>query len=258
MRERKNKPSINSQYKWLKDKKILIRKKRPSDRVIKRLYSFYHKYPLDTPLQVAYGMKKRISENIEVYGGNYELYTPGGKVTSEKYIKDRVKKREKLVRRSLSFKAHFVTNKYRPYIKRVQDYLVYRFNLIANEATLHDVLRKFERDNLPIIENDIKIYYKNYKNFYKTMLVGSIAKFVSTDFPQGKGESFLRVGFVRFYTNKYDEYRKFFVNELMDSVRRGFLIVKQYDRFDIKLVSIEIVFTSDVKASEYEKLRVRH
>ena len=241
--------------KWLKKNKI-VTKETPTRSTINRLYSFYHRNPLNTPLYVAYGLQKRIDRSIEKKGGGFELQTPQGKITAKRYIDEKVKNRVNIVKRKLSPQASFAHSKYKKYMHRVQDYLVYRPNITANEENLNKKIEQLRKQILPEIQDDIDLIAKNFRIFYKTPLIGSVSSLKSQDFPQGQGFNYQRVGFIRLYKKQYNKYLDFFIDELLNSLVNGFKLVYKYENMNVTLFKIEIVFTSDLRASMYEKLRV--
>lgn len=241
---------------FLHKNNVIPKEKIPSDSTINRLYSFYQKNPLDTPLYLAYGLKKRINKNLKTYGSKYELSTPKGTTTARKYVKKQVSQAKARVEKQIDFHTTFISSAYRPRMQRVQDYLIYRYKITANEQNISQVLDNFEKVRMPVIKRDTDIVARNYIKFYKTLLIGAIVSYKSNEFPQGKGEHVRRMGFIRIPKGKYKEYHKFFIDELFDLLKQGFLLVKAYDRMHITLTKVELVFTSDVKASFYERLRV--
>jgi len=248
--------SQTEKIKWLRDKKILIRPKKPSRSTINRLYSYYHRNPLSTPLYEAYGLKKRISKRVADYGGKYELQTPRGKIEVGEYVRRRSQRMADKTKRQVSARTSLKTGIYRKYVDRMQDYLSYRFYITCNEATLNRAVKYVEKNVLPIIRKDLRIVINNFIEFYHVPLIGSIAVFESYDFPQEEGASYQRVAFTRVYRGREKEYLDFFMHDLMESIRNGFLTCLQYERMSIVLKKIEIVITSDRRATAYEKLRV--
>jgi methyl coenzyme M reductase subunit D len=248
--------NYEEKLRWLHSHNVILKDKKPSKASVDRLFSFYQKNPLSTPIEFAYGMKKRVKKTIDIKGKDYKLQTPEGKVSAKDYIKTREKQKEDLVKKKIDFNTSFVSGRYKKYMKRVQDYLVYRYDITANEANISKVLRDIERNVIPVIKRDITIVYRNYREFYEDILVGAIISFKSSDFPQGEGTQHRRVGFVHLYKSNYKEYIDFFLEHLFENIKEGLLLVRQYNNFAITLKKIEIVFTSDLKASEYEKLRI--
>jgi len=244
-----------SKLAWLKQHNV-TKKKVLSHATINRLYSFYQRNPLDTPVYLAYGMRKRLDENVKIYGEDYELSTPRGKFTAKKYVTQTVKRRASFVQKKLSYRASFTHSKYKKYMHRVQDYLFYHPRVTANEATYERTLKQLQLSLLPTVQEDVDLVAQNFQIFYKTALVGSVATFKSNDFPQGEGYNYQRVGFVRLYGHRYKEYLDFFIEELFESLKQGFALVFKYENMSVTLVKLEIIFTSDKRASLYEKLRV--
>ena len=240
---------------WLKKNKI-IKKEQPSKSTVNRLYTFYHRYPITTPQYIAYGLHKRINKRLEQYGESYTMQTPIGRVTAKKYMKETVKARVTYVTKKLSYQTHFTHSKYKKYMKRVQDYLIYKPNIIANEENLQQILKKIHKQIIPMIRKDVDLIARNFDIFYKTTLIGSVSSFKSNDFPQGEGYNYQRVPFIRLYKNRYREYLDFFIDELYQSIRNGLSLVYKYDKMHVTFFKIELIFTSDMRASVYEKLRV--
>jgi len=253
--EKKKKITYQSKLLWLQ-KNHIVKKEKPSIATVNRLYSFYHRNPLDTPQYIAYGIQKHVNQNIEQKGGDYKIQTPQGDITVKNYMKKTVKTRVSTVKKKLSYQASFSHSKYKKYMHRVQDYLVYRPNLSANEENYAQILKKVQKQLLPMIRKDVDLVARNFDIFYKTTLIGAVTSFKSLDFPQGEGFNYQRVGFIRLYKNRYQEYLDFFIDELFKSIKNGFRLVYEYDKMNVTMFKIELIFTSDERASIYEKLRV--
>lgn len=251
----KKKLTPQQKLSWLKNNKI-ITKEKPSQSTINRLYSFYHRNPINTPLYVAYGLQKRIDKRLDQYGADYKMQTPKGRITAKKYMQDTVKQRFKNVNRKLSYQTTFTHSKYKKYMHRVQDYLVYRPNITANDENIDRAMKKIQTQLLPVIRKDVDLVAKNFNMFYKTALIGAVSSFKSHDFPQGLGYNYQRLGFIRLYEKQYRKYLDFFIDELFNTIRNGLRLVYEYDKMQVTLFKIELIFTSDKKASMYEKLRV--
>lgn len=247
---------FNKKLNFLYKNNIIKDDKKISKSSVNRLYSFYQRNPLSTPILEAYGMKKSIRRSVDRFGGDYILSTPKGKISAEKYIKSESRRLVYRTRRQISPQAGFKANVYRKYIDRIQDFLSYRYSISCNQGNYDKVLSYIERHVLPVIRSDVDLVASNFKRFYSTPMVGSVAGFRSKDFPMGEGEFFSRVAFTRLYRDRrYERYLDFFINSLFDSLKGGFLLVHRYNNFDITLYKIEIVFTSDIRSSNYEKLR---
>ena len=139
---------------------------------------------------------------------------------------------------------------------RVQDYLVYRPNITFNENNIEQASKKIQKQLLPMIRKDVDLIAKNFNMFYKTTLIGAVSSFKSHDFPQGLGYNYQRLGFIRLYEKQYKKYLDFFIEELYNTIKNGLRLVYEYDKMQVTFFKIELIFTSDKKASLYEKLRV--
>lgn len=257
MQRSERKKTINQQRKWLIDKKILKKKDKTANSTVKRLYSFYQKNPLSTPIYLAYGHKKRISNLLEKKGKNYNLKQPQNKkISIEKYVKDKNKRINIQTKKQVSYGAVFKTGTYRKYLDRVQESLSYHYYIKCKRETLAKTLNYVERNVLPVIRRDLKIVIKNYLGFYKTPVISCVTGFKSSDFPQGAGQSFQRVAYTRIYMDKYNQYLTFFMDSLFDSIKNGFEICIVYEDMEIILYRIDIVITSDLRSTQLEKLRV--
>lgn len=255
MGEKKERLTTDQKLIFLYKHKIIEKDTKPSTSTINRLYSFYQRNPLDTPIALAYGLSKRINTRVKKYGGSYMLKTPKYPITAERYIQKQAQQITVSTKKQISHKATLKSSIYRPYSKRMQDYLSYRYHITCNEDSLNKVLMYIQRNVLPTIKQDVEIVTQNFMKFYHTPLVGSIAEFSSQDFPMGMGENYQRVAFTRIYKDKRKQYIDFFIESLYESIKNGFLICLQYDKMTITLNKIEIVITSDLRATAYEKLR---
>jgi hypothetical protein len=87
---------------WLRTHNVITKKEKPIDSTVSRLYSFYHRHPLSTPRNLAYGYPRRIEAKIERHGEKATVRSPKGKVTARDYILRERKKIDARTQRALS------------------------------------------------------------------------------------------------------------------------------------------------------------
>lgn len=171
---------------WLRKNKVILKKEKIRPSTVDRLYSFYHRNPLSTPRNLAYGYKGRLEKTIEK-GPTAKLKTPRGTITVKEYVKNLDRVSSENVKRELSpsianqkFGHRFVSGKR-------EDRFRYSFRngdgIQVTSLNVDKVLESLKTTDLPDLMEQVAIFYRLRSYLYKHRAIGALIIYKTINTP---------------------------------------------------------------------------
>lgn len=179
------KSSYTQKLKWLRKNKVITKKGGVKKSTVDRLYSFYHRNPLSTPINLAYGYPQRIEKAIEK---QKDINLPKGKkITAKKYLKDMNKRTAKQTAKEMSPNISRATFAHRYRSGKRDDGFRYNFRngkgITANALNVNSILAQLRNVDVPDLMEDLRIFIKNRGFFYKNKDVGALIVYDTQNMP---------------------------------------------------------------------------
>lgn len=248
----RTKLSYQKKLSWLKKNNVVLKKEKMRESTVDRLYSYYHKNPLNTPRDFAMGMGKRAVKNIEK---GRDLQTPKGKISAQKYIQKYDEKTRKEILSQLSPNVHHVLfNQYFSGMKKIRDSFIYYINppkgLDINNINKFSVMEHLRKNVINDIMRNIKLMWKKRLILYKDNYIGAVIIYEVSNAPNAgdpRGVAFM----------PYEKFEKYLHGMIWELVITD--ILRHYPEADISLKKIQVFISTerDKAMTEIGKLR-RH
>jgi hypothetical protein len=240
---------------WLKKNKVMISKK-PSPSSVNRAYSYYQRNPLNTPLYIAYGLKKRIEKKIEKNGDKAILNTPKGKITAKAYYKKKSQKSYDEIQTIISPQITFEHDIYRKN-KRVNDYLTFRTSITCNRNNYYECLSRVTTNIIPTISDSLMLVIRYRRQFYSDYLVVAKITFESSDTDKLRHEQIEWMANIEIGRSNF---QSTFDKQLSEAIEKGFDVVFKYgsenELISTTLKKIELILSPRFYATKMDMLRV--
>lgn len=258
------KSSYTQKLKWLRKNKVITKKGGVKKSTVERLYSFYHRNPLSTPRNLAYGYPQRIEKSIEK---QQDIETPKGRITAKKYRKRQLKTLDKQIASQL---GHGVT--YRPNIKtkafkRVQNHILYHFphnqyvavKLSTGKNNVGKMMNRANKEIFPVLKKDITLFINTKSGKYKTMLLQIWMHFKMEDFNGIVTDHHKIVPFANIKRQTIDSFLQWYFHQMTtcveDTMLEGFkLCLTPSGEAGSHLIAIMLYFSTDKQATDYDML----
>jgi hypothetical protein len=279
VKRKKVKVSYTKKLAWLRKRHIIVKKGKVAKTTVNRLYTKFkiQKMPLSTPRDVAMGMGKRLERKILKYGAKAKIRTPKGTITGKQYVKTCVKEIDEIIRLKLPADVEYKPNIYYRNVQKVQDHITHHFNpkeynavkYASGRTNILSVMNRAIKNIFPIIQKDI-ILINNFKGkYYKTLWVNIKMHFKMVDANGIVSDHFKYVPFSDVRASSMDNFLTWYFYKKKDEkgqeqsvenvMKEGFLLCKtDSGEAGSHLVSITLYFSTDKRASEYDKLRASH
>lgn len=291
---RQKKLTYEQKLSWLRKNKVVLKKEKIRQSTVSRLYSFYHRNPLDTPRNVAYGLSRRVEHKIEIKGENAKIKAPK-KITAKEYVKRRreqidaqtEKKLEEIIKgneealRKLQkdftekidiediakLKSRSDFNRHLTWSGKVQDLRWIPCGITCTEKTYKEAIAYFDNFVDIYIMPQIESLVKTRKKMYKAHIIGIRCHFKTTPMKTtvnrefdnySKGDTYYADKFhtsVLYRDLNNPQWIVTLKNDLLKEVKKGFHKVFDYENSIVTLEEISINILTRETASEYERLR---
>lgn len=245
---------------WLRKNKIVLKKEKIRPSTVNRLYSFYHRNPLSTPRNLAYGYPERLEKKIMRYGAKAVIRTPKGKITGKQYVRSRAKSSQKEVRDLL---PGYITPKFGMYyskVKHVRDEFIYiiKPRIISTRTNKRQTLRKLQSVVIPDIVFYLSIFLEKRAYLYKHHDIGALLHYDTSNFTTASGvenpSGYTRMPWITVYNNDM-------VAEALFEAFQGALHIfdtvsgKASRGATIELFRVDIYISTKEKATTFDELR---
>lgn len=171
---------------WLRKNKVILKKEKIRPSTVDRLYSFYHRNPLSTPRNLAYGYKGRLEKTIEK-GAEAKLRTPKGTMTVKEYVKVKNQASAKRVREELSPSVSSVKFGHRFVSGKREDRFRYSFRndegIIVTDLNVDKVLKSLKKTDIPDLMEHVAVFYKLRNYLYKHRAIGALIIYATINTP---------------------------------------------------------------------------
>jgi hypothetical protein len=234
----------------LRKHNVITKKEKPIEATANRLYSFYHRNPLSTPRNLAYGYPRRIEQKIEKYGEKAVIRAPEGTVNAKDYIRNKDKQSISLILRQISEKTqvqdlHFSK---RMRVGKVRDTFKY---IIRPPIVTNAVMRKNAEARMSIevrnIMDIVDIIWKARSYFYSDNVIGALIFSNAENVPNPPP----------LYGVEFNTYDKF-APRLHNMVKVLYSnVFNNYPDAIIEIFRIDIIISTAGKLSTLSRLRSR-
>jgi hypothetical protein len=264
----KRRLSYEHKLAWLK-RRDLMDKDKPSASTVNRLYSFYHRNPLSTPLAVAYGLKHRVEQKATKKGGEAVVRTGRGMIPVKRYVLQVRKRVDRETRESVTHRM--TLNRYLSWSKKVQDIFTLPIGVMVKEDNYKDqmqvISKVFEEDVRPTVRRFIQVRRPLYE--FGTYLIGARLHFVTSPLKTTvsrdignliEGDSTIVTSFhttVAYISLDSKDWLNRLMMRLYQSSKIGFDKVFQYKNSWVLLKDISFVVITRTRATGLERLRGR-
>jgi len=262
----KRKISYESKLAWLKRRELLDKEK-PSQSTVNRLYSFYHKNPLSTPLAVAYGLKPRVEKKVTSKGEEAIIRTGMGVIPVKKYVQSVRRRVDRSTKTEVT--RRMTLNRYLSWSKKVQDILTLPVGVVASEedysSKMQEIAKIFEEDVRPTVRRFVKVRKPLYD--FGEYLIGARLHFVTSPLKTTTSRDFENliggdpITVTSFHTTvsymslKRKDWLGAMMRGLYGSAKTGFDKVFQYENSWVLLKEISFVVITRTRATGLERLR---
>lgn len=180
----KAKLTYQNKLSWLRTHKVILKKEKIRASTVDRLYSFYQRYPLDTPRNLAYGLPKRIEKTLET---KKEFQTPKGKITAKQYVRSIDKTTAKELREQIPPHIGRIKFSHRYKSGKRDDAFRYAFRdgkgITVNSVNIKSALAELERVHIPDLIETLNLFFEYRKYFYGKRLVGALILYDTENMP---------------------------------------------------------------------------
>lgn len=171
---------------WLRKNKVILKKEKIRPSTVDRLYSFYHRNPLSTPRNLAYGYKGRLEKTIEK-GAEAKLRTPKGTVTVKEYVKVKNQASAKRVRKELSPNIAGIKFGHRFKSGKREDRFRYVFRdgkgITVTISNVKNALHRLKTSDIPDLMENVAVFYKLRNYLYKHRAIGALIIYETKNLP---------------------------------------------------------------------------
>lgn len=256
-------------------------KEQPSKATVDRLYSFYHRNSLSTPLALAYGLKPRVEKKVAKKGGDAVVRTARGDIPVKRYVVSVRKQVDILTKAEIN--REMKLNKYLHWSDKVQDILTIPFGITASESTYSDAMDKLTKFIEETVRPTVRRFVRTRRPIYAfgEHLIGARCWFVTSPLvttsntDTGNITSGDEVTVDNFHTTvsyvsiDRKEWLRFFIDGLnsqgrykqgvglYEALKRGFEVVFNYKSSTVTIKSVSFVVITRESASGMERLRGR-
>lgn len=221
---------------WLRKNHVILKKEKPTDSTIKRLYSFYHRNPLSTPRNLAYGYKGRLERKVERYGEKAIIRTPKGKISAKDYYRRQSTRTAKQIRKELSpnivnikFNRKFLSGKR-------EDHFRYVFRdgkgIEINILNVKDNLNRLRRIDIPDLMENLAIFYGKRDFLYTKRTIGALIIYDTKNMPDDPVPRPVKFGL----KNEFEDYlwdmlHELLVTDIFQHYKDAIVFLKHVDVF---------------------------
>lgn len=263
------KVSYEQKLAWLKRHRI-IKKDNPSKSTVNRLYSFYQRRPLSTPVELAYGLKPRLEKKIKKKGKDASVKTAKGEMPVSEYVKIISEDVDRETRSSVRHKMNL--NRYFPSSEKIQDVFTIPVHLVVREKTFTerslDWAKFLAEEVIPTVRKFVRLRRRVYK--FGEYLIATRCWFRTSDLVTTANEDFdnITAGRDKVIVTKFFMSTPFvpidrkgwledFSDELYKRVIEGFEVVFRYRKSWVELKEISVVVMTRDRVTPIERLRGR-
>lgn len=244
---------------WLRKHNVITKKEKPIDSTVSRLYSFYHRHPLSTPRNLAYGYPQRIEQKIEKYGEKAIIRSPKGKLSIKQYVKKTDKRQEtEIINKvpvnvTLSFKHYYRT------VDKLMDWMTYHITppITATTVTVGKARKRAKKVQEDIV-NIIHMVRNARATSYKNYDIGGRLTAQTRNVETMNGEKNPPLIIAMAWTNlsRPDEFFYGTMNEAFETAFKVLYGVSAQANAMVIITAVEIKFTTDKRPSNYDRLRM--